>query len=48
VTNVSLVPRKLRNGITEGDNVIVKLNDTVRYNVDFVVLNNQALDDKPN
>jgi hypothetical protein len=31
------------NEITEGDNVIIKINDTVRDNVDFVVLSNRAL-----
>jgi hypothetical protein len=37
VTNVVL------NGITEGDNVIIKFNDTIRDNIDFVVLNNWSL-----
>jgi hypothetical protein len=36
VTNVVL------NGLTEGNNVIIKFNDTVRDNVDFVVLSNRA------
>jgi hypothetical protein len=42
-TNDTLVTNVVLNGITVGDNVIVKLNDTVRDNVDLVVLNNRAL-----
>jgi hypothetical protein len=37
-TNDTLVTNVVLNGITEGGNVIVKFNDTVWDNVDFVVL----------
>jgi tetrahydrodipicolinate N-succinyltransferase len=38
-----LVTNVVVNGITVGDNVIVKFNYSVRDDIDFVVLNNQAL-----